>query len=223
MGRWGFRLFEGDEDLDIAAAIRETFGDGPEQLNLPLMINQSDMLAPMEAREFYKTEEHAQVLRGLVTEIRGRLDSGVGDELFKKYRALEHEYQGQYRTIVVGALMMRAGAKIKADDFQHLRDLVPKIPCQYRFAMPIVDFGFRDPGKAQFLAALDNYQPGTPRDFHEPSCFHCGRIRADHGINLKKCGHCQAAWYCGIDCQRAHRKIHKVSCKSLGEKVLINV
>lgn len=186
MGRWGFRmmpcpslcctllisdtpgLFEGDEDLDIAAAIRETFGDGPEQLNLPLMINQSDMLAPMEAREFYKTEEHAQVLRGLVTEIRGRLDSGVGDELFKKYRALEHEYQGQYRTIVVGALMMRAGAKIKADDFQHLRDLVPKIPCQYRFAMPIVDFGFRDPGKAQFLAALDNYQPGTPRDFHEP-------------------------------------------------------
>ncbi|KXH52926.1 hypothetical protein CNYM01_08165 [Colletotrichum nymphaeae SA-01] len=173
MGRWGFRmmscpslcdsllisgtsgLFEGDEDLDIVAAIRETFGDGPEQLNLYLMINQSDMLAPVETREFYKTEEHAQVLR-------------VGDELFKKYRALEHEHQGQYRTIVVGALMMRAGAKIKADDFQHLRDLVPKIPCQYRFAMPIVDFGFRDPGKAQFLAALDNYQPGTPRDFHEP-------------------------------------------------------
>ncbi|EXF83338.1 hypothetical protein CFIO01_07427 [Colletotrichum fioriniae PJ7] len=161
-------LFEGDEDLDIVAAIRETFGDGPEQLNLYLMINQSDMLAPVETREFYKTEEHAQVLRALITEIRGRLDSGVGDELFKKYRALEHEHQGQYRTIVVGALMMRAGAKIKAEDLQHLRNLVPKIPCQYRFALPIVDFGFRDPGKAQFLAALDNYQPGTPRDFHEP-------------------------------------------------------
>ncbi|KAJ0312270.1 hypothetical protein COL516b_001345 [Colletotrichum fioriniae] len=203
MGRWGFRLFEGDEDLDIVAAIRETFGDGPEQLNLYLMINQSDMLAPVETREVYKTEEHAQVLRALITEIRGRLDSGVGDELFKKYRALEHEHQGQYRTIVIGALMMRAGAKIKAEDLQHLHNLVPKIPCQYRFALPIVDFGFRDPGKAH--------------------CFHCGKIHTDHGINLKKCGHCQTAWYCGINCQRAHRKIHKVSCKTLREKILVNV
>ncbi|KAK1488603.1 hypothetical protein CABS01_02233 [Colletotrichum abscissum] len=197
MGRWGFRLFEGDKDLDIVAAIRKAFGDGPEKLNLYLMINKTDMVAP--------------------------LDSGVGDELFKKYRALEHEHQGQYRTIVVGALMMRGGAKIKADDMQHLRDLVPKIPCQHRFALPMMDFGFRDPGKAQFLTALDNYQPGTPRDFHEPSCFHCGKIHADHGINLKKCGHCQAAWYCGIDCRRTHRKIHKASCKAIWEKVLANV
>ncbi|KAI3537078.1 hypothetical protein CSPX01_10376 [Colletotrichum filicis] len=107
-----------------------------------------------------------------------------------------------------------SNTSIKANDMQHLRDLVPKIPCQDRFALPMIDFGFRDPGKAQLLAALDNYQPGTPRDFHEPSCFHCGKIHADHGINLKKCGHCQAAWYCGIDCRRTHRKIHKASCKA---------
>ncbi|KAK1517883.1 uncharacterized protein CCOS01_12140 [Colletotrichum costaricense] len=189
MGRWGFRmlscpplsysllnndtsgLFEGDKDLDIVAAIRKAFGDGPEKLDLYLMINKTDMVAPMQTRECYKTEEHAQFLRGFVTEIRGRLDSGVGDELFKKYRALEHEHQGQYRTIVVGALMMRGGAKIKADDI----------------------------------------------------CFHCGKIHADHGINLKKCGHCQASWYCGIDCRRTHRKIHKASCKAIWEKVLANV
>ncbi|KAK1725061.1 uncharacterized protein BDZ83DRAFT_719478 [Colletotrichum acutatum] len=146
------------------------------------------MVAPVETREFYKAEEHAQYLRGFVTGIRRRLDSGVGDELFEKYRALEHDNQGQYRTIVVGALMMRAGAKIKADDMQHLRSL-----------------------------------PGTPRDFHEPSCFHCGKIHADDRINLKKCGHCQAAWYCGIDCQKTHRKIHKASCKEIWEKVLANV
>ncbi|KXH28183.1 hypothetical protein CSAL01_08409 [Colletotrichum salicis] len=108
------------------------------------------MLAPVETREFYQTEKHAQGLRVLVVKFRERLDSGGGDKLLKN------------------ALMMRAGAKIKADDLQHLRDLVPKVPCQYRFALPIMDFGFRDPGKAQFLAALDNYQSGTPRDFHEP-------------------------------------------------------
>ncbi|KAL2881921.1 hypothetical protein SGCOL_002657 [Colletotrichum sp. CLE4] len=165
MGRWGFRLFEGDEDLDIVAAIRETLGDG---LDLYYLINKTDMLAPVEIREFYQTEEHEQGIRALVVKIRERLDSGVGDKLLKKYRALEHKHQGQYQTIVIGALMMRAGAKIKADDLQHLRDLVPKGPCQYRFALPIKNFGFHDPGKAQFLAALDNYQSGTPRDFHEP-------------------------------------------------------
>ncbi|KAK1623603.1 hypothetical protein BDP81DRAFT_484805 [Colletotrichum phormii] len=181
------------------------------------------MLAPVETRKFYQTEEYAQILGDLVVKIRERLDSGAGEKLLKKYRVLEHKHQGQYQTIVIGALMMRAGANIKTHDLQHLRDLVPEVPCQYRFALPIMDHGFRDPGKAQFLAALDNYQPGTPRDFHEPSCFHCGKMQADHGIKLKKCGHCQAAWYCGIDCQRAHRKIHKVSCKTSREKVLANV
>ncbi|KAK1450212.1 hypothetical protein CMEL01_07548 [Colletotrichum melonis] len=180
-------LFEGDKDLDIVAAIRKAFGDGPEKLDLYLMINKTDMVAPVQTREFYKTEEHAQFLRGFVTEIRGRLDSGVGDEIFKKYRALEHEHQGK----------------------QHAASTRPRSQNTLPRSLCLADDGLCRERLETFTS--------------QGNCFHCGKIHADHGINLKKCGHCQAAWYCGIDCRKTHRKIHKASCKAIWEKVLANV
>ncbi|OHE98137.1 hypothetical protein CORC01_06505 [Colletotrichum orchidophilum] len=126
------------------------------------------MWPPRYPHERLISEQHACMLNDAVLYNRERLDSGLGDELFENFRNKEYEEQGQYRIILAGALMMRTGAKIKASHFQHLRDLVPKIPCQPGSALPFADLGFRGPGKAQFLAALDNYQPGTPRDFYEP-------------------------------------------------------
>ncbi|KAH8890210.1 hypothetical protein GQ53DRAFT_650879 [Thozetella sp. PMI_491] len=171
------------------------------------------MLAPPEARAWYTTKEYKHQLETVtIPAIRAKLDSGLGDEIFEKYRAKEGEMGGKYRVILVGALMIRAGAQIKPDDFQHLRDLVPMIHCSEVYAMAHCDDGFRGPGKAQFLAALDHYQPGTPRRFSEPSCFQCGKIHADVGKALKRCGQCKEAWYCEKDCQKTHWKHHRSSC-----------
>ncbi|GKT40406.1 uncharacterized protein ColSpa_00587 [Colletotrichum spaethianum] len=219
MGRWGYRmmttrfphlkltdclkgLFEADIDIDIACELDDAFvsREGAGSLRLSRMINQTDMLAPPGARAYQQTEEYRLELDNLIVNIRNQLDSGLGDKLFDKYRALENEFLGQYRIILVGALMMRAGAKIKKENFQHLRDLVPQIDCQHGYTLPINDLGFRGPGKAQFLAALDNYRPGTPRNYEEPSCFHCGK-----------------------DCQKAHWKVHKPSCKPMCEVTFLNV
>ncbi|WQF84603.1 Putative Zinc finger, MYND-type [Colletotrichum destructivum] len=246
MGRWGHRtmtmcwplplkladyvpgLFEADADIDFACEISGDFVmmGGTEDLVPSNLIHQTDMLAPPEAKDYYKTKEYRLKLDNDIVSIRNQLDSGIGDKLFDKYRAKENnldEFEGQYKVIIVGALMMRAGANISKEQLQHLRDLVPNIDCQYGYALPFGDLGFRDPGKAQFLAALDNYQPGAPRDYLEPSCFHCGKVRADIGKAPKGCGRCERAWYCNVDCQRAHWKVHKPQCKHLNEVSFLNV
>ena len=41
---------------------------------------------------------------------------------------------------------------------------------------------------------------------------HCGR-EADDAVKLKHCTACRLVRYCGVDCQRAHRKQHKKACK----------
>ncbi|OIW22897.1 hypothetical protein CONLIGDRAFT_657872 [Coniochaeta ligniaria NRRL 30616] len=180
------------------------------------------MLAPTDARAFYKSDEYGPVLEATIAENREKLDSGLGDQLFAKYRATENEYGGKYRLILVGALMMRAGAKIKDEDMQHLRDLVPQINCNEGYTLPLMDEGFRGPGKRQFLAALDNYTPGIPRSFGEPSCFNCGKIGADIHKHLEKCSRCKEAWYCNRDCQRAHWKAHKPYCAAPMSRVMLN-
>lgn len=140
--------------------------------------------------------------------IRNKLDSGLGDELFEKYRAAErHDFDlydlTKYLPIVFAAIMMEYGATIKQDHMKHLRDLVPKLQCNEGAVDLFSDCGFRGPGKRQFLAALDNYQAGKPRSFHQPSCHGCGKVDSDikaEGKNLLKCGGCKneiaAAWFC---------------------------
>lgn len=140
--------------------------------------------------------------------IRQKLDSGLGDELFEKYRAAEqHAFDFgdlcKYLVVVFAAIMMRYGTTIKEDHIQHLRNLVPKIQCNEGTVLPIADSGFRGPGKRQFLAALDRYQAGKPRSFQEPSCHGCGRVNddvKDDGKLLMKCGGCKneraVAWFC---------------------------
>lgn len=183
--------------MDIVLDINQSFGTGDAEIPLSRMVHQTDMLAPPEARAFYKTEEYAAELRVLVASIRERLNAGgLGDRLLAKYRAKENEFDGKYRLILVGALMMRRGAKIRDVDLQHLRDLVPQINCNECYTLPIFDEGFRGPGKRQFLAALDHYQSGVPQSFAEPSCFACGKINADIGKVLDRCARCNGALYC---------------------------
>ena len=43
-------------------------------------------------------------------------------------------------------------------------------------------------------------------------CANCGQEGGD-GVKLKNCTACLLVKYCGVDCQKAHRKQHKKACK----------
>ncbi|CAG7983037.1 unnamed protein product [Penicillium nalgiovense] len=213
MGRWGWRLFEGDQDLDVACSLVDGLGVNTDswEHSLSAMVHQTDMLAPPEAAAFYITPEYADKLAN-ETIPWSRPGSGP-DDLF---------LENKYRTIILGALMIRAGARINAADLQHLRDLVPQINCTSR-RMIFGDHGFRTPGKVQFLAALDHYQPGVPRSFQEPSCFMCGKIEDDIGHKPLQCKKCKVATYCSKECQSDQWREHRVSCIPPGQRRMLNV
>lgn len=158
-------------DIDIACGMTQTLGfnidDWPYSLSQ--MVHQTDMMAPAQAREFYKTTEYLQDLENvIVPSVRAKLDEqNFGAALFHAARARETCEKTRYETIILGALLMRAGAKIRPHDMQHLRDIVDHVPCHARYTWAMIDQGFRSPGKAQFKAALDNYRVGVPRNFQE--------------------------------------------------------
>ncbi|KAG8165831.1 hypothetical protein KVR01_004383 [Diaporthe batatas] len=192
MGRWGMCLFQGDQDLDIRS---ET---------------EHDMGLTRDNDDDYIPDEELQSLA-----FRCKLDAGLCDKLFKDYRSKENTFwipDRKMYTVVLAAMVMQSGARISDDNMQHLRELVPRIHSSPGYASPLADDGFRDPGKVQFLAALEYYKPGTPRTFCELSCYHCGKIQADLGEALNRCARCKVASYCNKDCQKAHWKAHKPSC-----------
>ncbi|KAB5511349.1 hypothetical protein GE09DRAFT_982214 [Coniochaeta sp. 2T2.1] len=153
----------------------------------------------------------------LIASIRQKLDTdGLGDRFIDMYRKKDKDPFGDYYVILAGVMMLRCGARIKDEDLQYLREMAAKVHCVEGYASPLADFGFRGPGKQQFLAALDHYQPGEPRSFDEPSCFACGKIAGDIDKRLDKCSRCQAACYCNKDCQKAHWSAHKSICRPVG-------
>lgn len=104
------------------------------------------------------------------TAFRDKVNAGLCDKLFKEFRSKENTFwipDRKMYTVILAAMVMQSGAKISEDDMQHLRELVPKIHCSPGYALPLGDDGFRGPGRAQFLAALEYYKPGTPRTFCE--------------------------------------------------------
>ena len=50
------------------------------------------------------------------------------------------------------------------------------------------------------------------QDDGEEACANCGKQGSDT-VKLKSCTACRLVKYCGVDCQRAHRKQHKKACK----------
>lgn len=228
MGRWGYRLFEGDIDIDIALEFNTALGKGKKEIKLSRMVHQTDMLAPPEALAYYKTDAYKKELDELVKKNREKLDTGIGDKLMEMYRSKEKRPynepdESELKVILLGALLMRAGAKIKDGDIQHLRKIANGFPGKEGFQWPLSDDDLRGPGKAQLLAALDNYKPGTPRNYQEPSCFKCGKVEVDLGKAPSKCARCQRAWYCDKDCQKAHWKGHKSVCIPPAQRRSLNV
>ncbi|KAJ5708101.1 hypothetical protein N7488_007902 [Penicillium malachiteum] len=173
MGRWGWRLFEVDQDLDIACDLKAKLGitDDDWEWTPTNTVNHSDMLAPADARAIYQTKEYADELKNtIIPYVREKFDkNNLGYDLFAKCRCLDEDLlYGKYPVIIFGAMMMRVGAKMKEEDLQYLRDLAPTIHSSPGYVWFRNDQGFRDPGRTQFLAALDHYQAGVPRSFAEP-------------------------------------------------------
>ena len=50
------------------------------------------------------------------------------------------------------------------------------------------------------------------KDDGDEACANCGKQGSDT-VKLKNCNGCFLVKYCGVDCQRAHRKQHKKACK----------
>ena len=44
-------------------------------------------------------------------------------------------------------------------------------------------------------------------------CANCCGKEGNDSAKLKNCTACRLVKYCGVDCQRAHRKQHKRACK----------
>lgn len=150
-------LFEGDQDLDLVGDINiDFFNDDPKADKNTESAKSSAPAGNNDADE--------DVLSGDTALCRAKFDSGLGDKLFAQYRAEKNNYGGPYKVILLGALMIHVGAKIRDEDIQYLHDLVPTINCNEGYTLPLWDEGFRGPGKRQFLTALASYQPGVPRD-----------------------------------------------------------
>jgi hypothetical protein len=100
--------------------------------------------------------------------LRDKLNAGLCDKHFKDFRSQEKDFSIPSReiyTIILAAMVMETGANISDENIQHLRELVTQIwPCPVHTGPLSEEVSF-NPARAQFVAALEYYKPGTPRDF----------------------------------------------------------
>ena len=52
----------------------------------------------------------------------------------------------------------------------------------------------------------------------DEACANCGKQGSDT-VKLKNCNACRLVKYCGMDCQKAHRKQHKKACKQRAAEI----
>ena len=58
----------------------------------------------------------------------------------------------------------------------------------------------------------------VPVDATAEACANCGKGGSD-AIKLKNCTACFLVKYCGVDCQKIHRKLHKKACKKRADEL----
>ncbi|EJK77020.1 hypothetical protein THAOC_01177, partial [Thalassiosira oceanica] len=58
-----------------------------------------------------------------------------------------------------------------------------------------------------------------PADDGAEACANCGKQGSDT-VKLKSCTACRLVKYCGVDCQKAHRKQHKKACKQRAAELM---
>ncbi|KAJ4422630.1 hypothetical protein N0V82_002749 [Gnomoniopsis sp. IMI 355080] len=202
MGRWGFRLFEGDADIDARSEIEGLIVDflkseeeGHNILDTPELREVGDRIIQDAAR---MEDVHDDLRDGGGFYLREKIESG--DPVVRKIldNAICHTLfdlakGDRFVEIIIGVMMMQAGAKLRPKDKRRLRNILASYP---HGASKLPENGFDNAGQAQLSAALDHYRAGTPRNFHTPSCFNCGKIEADIGTKLLECDNCLIYWWC---------------------------
>ncbi|KIW14718.1 hypothetical protein PV08_07502 [Exophiala spinifera] len=162
MGRWGHRMFEGDYDLDLKGDVVHAIENKLKAKSIAFEEGHLEELMERMCRMNKQLSEPSQKLRDHV--------NTISDELFEDSRQNRHPLLAgdEYPTVILGAVMMEAGLRISPENMTYLRQAVDKVSSANGYRLPICDLGFRDPGKAQFLAALGHYRDGEPRDFYGP-------------------------------------------------------
>ncbi|KAI2704667.1 hypothetical protein CBS147332_7321 [Penicillium roqueforti] len=117
MGRWGWRLFESDQDLDVVIDLTDSLGINIDhwEHNLAAMVHQTDILAPARSIALYSTPGYTDLLANvIVLYFRQQLDSdNLGERLFAASRAKEADtgdlsQDAKYRTIILGKVQFLA-------------------------------------------------------------------------------------------------------------------
>ncbi|KAK4149986.1 hypothetical protein C8A00DRAFT_37412 [Chaetomidium leptoderma] len=208
MGRWGHCDNDCDRASELAGEIVGAY-DGPEY----------NALCALGHCRIVGEAGDAVDDSSALERVRQKLDTGLGDKLLDKHRALVvaasgpwEKHEAKYQVAILGTLMMSTGAEIKDYHLQYLRQLGSEVQCNETFTLPFADTGFCGPGKRQFLVALDNYRPGTPRNFNQACCHACGKTKQDTGTAPLMCNGCRRAWFCDKDCQRSLWSVHKRNC-----------
>ena len=103
-------------------------------------------------------------------------------------------YRPHHDTIILGAMMMRVGAKIREDDIAHMLSLLRRASAKEHLMRE---------GLVQVRGALNNYRAGTPRDFYKDSCDNCGKTSDDDIDEMQDCERCKGSvWSEGWSCSQ---------------------
>ncbi|KAJ4387869.1 hypothetical protein N0V93_008472 [Gnomoniopsis smithogilvyi] len=188
MGRWGFRIFQGDADLDTRSDVEESIVTALKSEIFDQILSSDPQMREVANRIIQDaTDESVEngggfYLMGKIESgdpvVREILDSCICDTLFD---LAEGE---AFTEIIIGVMMMQAGARLRPKHKRRLRQIVACFP---EGDTQLPENGFSNAGQAQLSAALDHYEAGIPRDFHTPSCDNCGKINEDIGTELLNC------------------------------------
>lgn len=162
-------LFQGDLDLDTCADVETMVVNflsneevGPQILITPAMRETGQKIIDSAEEQKNGGSGGSYLLDNIKRgdpAIREILDHAVC------FTLLDLSKGDEFAEIIIGALMMQAGAKLRPKDKRRLRKILAAFP-EGDDELP--ENGFSNAGQAQFSAALDNYRAGTPRDFQCP-------------------------------------------------------
>lgn len=156
-------VFEGDNHYDLKSDVLKEVSKRLKAEGVHVDNEQlTELLDNMQDPDFRPTSSSitSQQLRDHLNRI--------GGELFLHFRNNPDCLFGEYTMVICGAVMMEARIRISVEDRIHLRQAAQRTHSYPGYQNPMADTGFRDPGKAQFLAALEYYEDDKPRDFKTP-------------------------------------------------------
>jgi hypothetical protein len=152
-------LFEGDQDLDLEIDVHDAIIEKMKTRDIEL--GDDDLFESLQAMGPRSSETNS------IRRLRSQLDT-ICAELFEDYTKKDDSCLGEYSLIMLDAVMMKSGAKMSPGNRTKLLQVAQRSESASGYRPPMWDMSFRDAGKAQFIAAVNHYKDGDPRDFISP-------------------------------------------------------